>query len=380
MRTGKIFRMWVGMMALFLGSLVLPHHEVSVPAFLSYSIQGLLFLVSAHIVVHEPSRNNKFIFLNFTLFFSLSFLFHLKSFVGTLLFTSEPFARFYFYQYVSSAAYFLLLAFAIVYLAIDVVLRPARTWQKYMVTLAIVGGVFFYHYHPVLKNPKHIYESGEVREFRALEKAYVELRASEGASPSPERMMEYLDVRMTDGLDEFSTLERADRLHRIESVYTYFDSDEAKILVVRPLALNTIYMSVLAIGFILLFFGYQYVKDPPQGAYVEKIMLSLLVFCSMEIFHAWSMATSPEWRNMLQLMSIGQYVSLAILMLVALFFFLRLRFITSPKGEFYENEIASAPAAITRWRDALDNVLVSQFMNPQGVFSRMFVDPSRKTP
>jgi hypothetical protein len=47
-------------------------------------------------------------------------------------------------------------------------------------------------------------------------------------------------------------------------------------------------MSVIGIGFILLFFGYQYMKDPPQGAYIEKMMFLFLLFCSMEILHAWS--------------------------------------------------------------------------------------------
>ena len=378
MPTGRIFKLWGATLAVFGLSFLLPHQQPTLLTFLSYSVQALLFFISVYIVKHEPNRNNKFIFINFALFFSLSFVFHAKSFVGTVLFASEPFARFYFFQYVSAGAYFFFLTFAVVYLALDVLFRPAPAWQKYIATFAVVGGFFLYHYHPMLTNPLHIYQSGEVKEYRALEKAYVELRTTDGTEPSAERMVDFLDVRLVDDLRAFGQMERPDRLQRVAELYPYFDSDEAKILVVRPLALNTISMSVLAIGFILLFFGYQYVKDPPQGAYIEKIMLALLIFLSMEILHAWSMATTPEWRSMLQMMSIGQYVSLAILFVVTVFFLLRLRFICSPKGEFYESEIASEPGAITRWRDALDNMLVAQFMNPHGILSRMFVDPSRR--
>jgi hypothetical protein len=97
----------------------------------------------------------------------------------------------------------------------------------------------------------------------------------------------------------------------------------------------------------------------------------------MEILHAWSFVRSLEWEIFFEIVSVGQYVSIAILSLIALFFCLRLRFITSAHGEFYEQEIASSPSAITRWRDPLDNLVIAHFFNRHAMLGRLFVDPKR---
>jgi hypothetical protein len=70
--------------------------------------------------------------------------------------------------------------------------------------------------------------------------------------------------------------------------------------------------------------------------------------------------------------SVGQYVSLFILLMLLIFFSLRLRFITSVKGEFYERELVSDSEHISRWRDGLDNLIVRHFLNPQTFHGRLF--------
>ena len=142
--------------------------------------------------------------------------------------------------------------------------------------------------------------------------------------------------------------------------------------------MNAIYMCVLCMGFILLFFGYQYMKDPPQGAYIEKIMFLFLIFCCMEILHAWSFIKTVDWQTFSYVERLGKYVSVGILLLIAMFFGLRLRFITSVKGEFYEQELATSPTGITRWRDSLDNLVVEKFFNRKLLLGRMFATPTRK--
>jgi hypothetical protein len=51
---------------------------------------------------------------------------------------------------------------------------------------------------------------------------------------------------------------------------------------------------------------------------------------------------------------------------------MRLRFITSVKGEFYERELVSDSEHISRWRDAFDNLVVRHFLNPQAFHGRLF--------
>jgi hypothetical protein len=93
----------------------------------------------------------------------------------------------------------------------------------------------------------------------------------------------------------------------------------------------------------------------------------------MEIMHAWSFIKSVEWQSFYELSIIGHGVSLGILLFIAAFFGLRLKFIRSVKGEFYEQEIISSPASITRWRDALDELVVAHFFNRKALLGRLFV-------
>ncbi|MCZ6776124.1 MAG: hypothetical protein O7D34_06685, partial [Ignavibacteria bacterium] len=79
-----------------------------------------------------------------------------------------------------------------------------------------------------------------------------------------------------------------------------------------------------------------------------------------------------------EIASMGQAVSIVVLSFIVIFFSLRLKFINSVKGEFYEQEILASPNGITRWRDALDNLVIAQFFDRKTLFGRMFVDPSRK--
>jgi hypothetical protein len=103
-------------------------------------------------------------------------------------------------------------------------------------------------------------------------------------------------------------------------------------------------------------------------------MVLFLIMCTMEILHAWSYAKSVEWQSFYEMMNLGQVISLGVLLLIGVFFFLRLRFITSAKGEFYEQEIAARPTGITRWRDAMDELIVAGFFKKGHLAGRFFAE------
>jgi len=140
----------------------------------------------------------------------------------------------------------------------------------------------------------------------------------------------------------------------------------------KPLHLDIIYMSVMCVVFIFLFFGYQYRNDPPQGAYIEKIIFLFLPYCSLEILHNYAYIKSVEYSGLLDVQEVGWYLSVVNLLLLTLFFGLRLRFITSVKGEFYERELVSDAEHISRWRDSFDNLVVRHFLNPKAIHGRLF--------
>jgi hypothetical protein len=307
------------------------------------------------------------------LFFSLSLVFHVLNFVGDGRLLGNGFTHFFIFQYVGLGAYYFLLALAVVYLALDSLFREATISKKYFVTLGVVGGFFLAYYSPFLADPLHAHRTPDVLDYKRL-RDIVEIRETKNLPPLSSRELAETVKFASLGEDEALEIRQA----RVDQLLPYLEGQNYVILVFKPLYMNTIYMSVLSIGFILLFFGYQYMKDPPQGAYIDKIMFMFLVFSSLEVFHAWSFVKSLEWTISAQMVQIGQMMSLVVLIVIAGFFLLRLRFITSVKGEFYEQELATRPAGITRWRDALDDLVIERFFNRKVLAGRLFVDPRRK--
>jgi len=381
----KILLIWfvgVGVFALTL--LFLPHSEVSFANFFTYSVQLLLFLITINIVRNEPTKKNKYVFVNFAAFFSLAIPSHLYFFIGPkgLFFTSqlteERFATLYANQYVFFGLYYFLLAVAIAYLSIDVLFRDYKTYQKYLVTFAIIGSFFGYYYGGCIVDPKYTHHTPEVEDWRVLDKAWTAYENEHGTAPSPEQLASSAVLHSWKDGRQIGTLYPEENLARVESLYPYLPENYT-VLVYMPIFLNTIHVCVVCIGFILLFFGYTYMKDPPQGAYIEKVMFLLLVFCSLEILHSWTAMKTIEWGAAEAVWTVGQYVSTVLLLMIAGVFAMRLRFITSVKGEFYEQELALSPKGVTRWRDSLDNIVIEKFFNRKLLLGRMFAtSPTRK--
>lgn len=364
----KLFLVWLLSEIVFLLSLILfDHASVNVLSMISYSIQWFLFLLSVQIVRHEPIRKNKYIFLNFAIFFSISLLFHSYNFL------TSQFARLYFIEYISMGAYFLVLAFALIYLALDALFRDFRVLYKYLLAISIAGGFFAYYYHDVLADPNYLRTTGDAKTYKAIDTVHEAYVAEHGTEPSVETLAQLADLKLWSDGKAIGTLFQQEKLRVVTEFYPYLSGSNYIVLLLRPLYMNAIYMCVLCVAFILLFFGYQYMKDPPQGAYIDKIMFLFLIFCTMEIMHAWSFIKSVEWQSFYEMLNMGYVVSVFVLVLIGVFFGLRLRFIRSVKGEFYEQEILVSPATVTRWRDALDDLLVAHFFNRKAILGRLFV-------
>jgi hypothetical protein len=378
--SGKVSYWWLAILTVFAASiLLLPHNGVSLAGVLSYSMQALLFVICVYIVRYEPIRKNKFIFVNFAVLFAFSFLDHLYSFVGTggEFFSNQTFLRFFLGQYVFFGAYYLTMAFVVIYLTVDVLFRDFRVYQKYVVSLGIALMFFGFYYAPYFDDPKHLYHTADVLDYKTLVASYDGWVNEVGEAPSPGTLAEITEMYSWKNGVKTGVLFPEEKLERANALYAYLP-DNWLLLLLKPLYFDALRMAVVCIGFILLFFGYLYMKDPPQGAYIEKIMFLLLVFCSLEVLHLWTAMKEVEWSASRSIWTVGLYLSDVVLLLLVGAFSMRLRFITSVKGEFYEQELAISPSAVTRWRDSLDNLVVEKFFNRKLILGRMFVSPNRR--
>ena len=372
----KILWIWAALVASYTTALLtLPHKEVGLSLFVVTSFQVLLALISFAIMRHEPSAKNKFIFANFGVFFSIAILGWVAPFIGPgrLFHTEIQRAGHYFEQYVGYGAYGFFLAFAIVYLSVDTLFRDFKTAQKYFITFAIVGTFFATYFHGFLVNPDYAYQTQDILDWKQLDTARADfMKAHNNVEPDTRQLAARSNLYVyRDGV-MVATLHDGAKLDRIEELSPYLVDPNWRVLLLKPALYYMIFMGVLTVGFILLFFGYQYMKDPPQGAYIEKIMFLLLLSTSMEILHHASFVKSLEWTVFAEILEAGQYATSGVFFLLAVFFALRLRFIMSVKGEFYETELEARPAGITRWRDAFDTIVVESFFNRKVVHGRLF--------
>jgi len=321
--------------------------------------------------MHETNRKNKFLFLNFAIFFMLAIVSYTFNLIAPLLEKIDQYFPFVTVQWVKGLNY-LTLAFAVVYLVIDSLFRDFRVRMKYVCATLIVGVFFAFYFGDILYNPKFSYSTADVQDYCSVDREYSTLQTANGKVPTAEDIAKQITLPAWRENQPVGRLFPENNILRIKEILPYLNGENYIILLYKPINLYIIKMNVLACFFIILFFGYQYRKDPPQGAYVDKIMFLLLLYCSMEIFHAWSYIHAVEWEEFMELFVIGQYVSIFILLLVAMFFALRLRFVTSVAGEFYENELVHSAQHITRWRDWLDNIVLHYFFNPKTVKGLLF--------
>jgi hypothetical protein len=380
--TRKIFWFWITFVAIFTTALIsFPHREITASIFASIITQALLALIAVAIVRHEPNGKNKFIFANFAILFSVTSAAAIAPFIGPdyVLLTGFDYAHYYYTTYVGYGTYAFLLAFSIVYLTVDALFRDFKTFHKYLIAFSIVGIFFGLYFHGFLMNPRYAYTTQDILDWKTMDTAARTYAKEHGVYPDPAQLAASTEMYVWNNGHTVATLHPEARDARVAELYLYLQDKNYEVLLSKPRMYYLISMSVIAVGFILLFFGYQYMKDPPQGAYIEKMVFLLLLFCSMEILHAWAAIKVLDWHSFAEIVGVGQYASIGVLVLVALFFGLRLRFIMSVKGEFYEQELEESPTGVTRWRDGLDTMVVENFFSRKVVHGRLFA-PAVRSP
>ncbi len=369
----KITLLWVGLLLSYIaGMIFFPHSDVLLSAQINRILQMGLLLISLFIFIKEPNRKNKFIFLNFIVYFSLSIPSVLYDFVGKAFLVGK-YTRFLYFQYLS-ITYVTILSLVVVYLVLDLMFHEYRVYQKYLAAFAIVGVFTLYLFYPFFQNPHFLESTEEIQQWITLE-TYIE--KNPGVSNAADLANRVTLQAWHDG-HAVADLYPDENFRRIGELLPYLEGDNWKILEFQPLYLKTIYLDVLVVFFILMFFGYQYRKDPPQGAYIDKIMFLVLLFVSMDILHNWGFIKSIEWGSFSELFTVGQYITVLAELLMLLFFGLRLRFIGTVPGQYYETELAVNPAGISRWRDWVDNAVLSQFFNWKIFNGRLFQSQSGK--
>ncbi len=360
----KIALLWLCLLCIQFVSTFFVVTPIAFYASINIAIQSLLTIIIAVLILKEPTRRGKFIFINLFVFFLVG----VSSFVGGYF--GSPEFRYSFYI-VTVSIYYGLLAFSLVYLTCDTLFRDFSIITKYIITFTIVGGIFYHYNSPYLFNTKYLAETQDYRDWYAIFHVRQEIAQEKGQLPGIDDIASRVQLQIWEDGKAIGQLYDQEKLRRMQELLPYVESNNYMSLLFRPVYYSIIYMNVLVVLFILLFFGYQYKKDPPLGAYIEKIMLLFLILCALEILHAWAYIYTLELGEWVEVFQIGVYISNGILILLALFFSLRLRFIISPTGKDYEQELVRNAQRTTRWRDVFDDLLIRRYFNPKAFKGRL---------
>jgi hypothetical protein len=239
-------------------------------------------------------------------------------------------------------------------------------------TLVVVLTVFLYYFYPFFENTKYIYNTENIQKFKAVRDARDTYYSENQKVPSAEELAARITLPAISNGKEIGLLFPEENLRQIKSYLPYTEANNYLVLIWQPLYYNLIYMDVFVLLFIFLYFGYQYAKDPPQGAYVDKIMYMFLLIAGLDILHQFAVIKSVEFGSYFELFSIGQYFTTALWCLLLVFFYARLRFIKSVVGEFYETELQENPEKISRWIDGIDRFILSHFTSSKDYKTRLF--------
>jgi hypothetical protein len=368
----KIAFFWLALILAYIGCmLAFPHRVTVTSGLINRFILTLLFCISLFLIRNEPIRKNKFVFFNFLLYFGMSLMWFVYDFVGKAIFLESKYASFLYFQYLS-IAYTFAASLAVLYLVIDFLFTDFKVSQKYALSLGIVTIFFAVVFFPFFKEPLSSYLSEDIKQWKTLS-TYVQ---EKGEIPTTLEIASGVTLNVWSEGKEVGALNPEANLARIEELTPYLEGDNWNVLLMKPLYQKIIYVNVLIVGFVLLFFGYQFKKDPPQAAYIDKIMFLILMISSMDILHNWGYIKSVEWGSMTELFSAGQYITVFAELMMVLFFSLRLKFITSATGEYYERELEQNPKQVSRWRDWVDNIVIANFFNWKAINGRLFQKPS----
>ena len=96
----KIILYWLAMTAAVRLLLFLPHREIEPIGLINVSLQLLLFVVSIDIARNSVFAQ-KYVFVNFSVFFGIIVPLLLGAFIGTTLFLDDPYAGTFYYLYLN---------------------------------------------------------------------------------------------------------------------------------------------------------------------------------------------------------------------------------------------------------------------------------------
>jgi hypothetical protein len=362
--------LWLLFVCLHLGSLQLPHRQYSLLSTVNFGLQFLIFLICIQMSRCDVRQFRPAV-INVAILFGSSVLLYLSIFIGKSLWTGDPYASIYYHQYVNKIGYNILIAGTVIYLIVDYLVQKWRVVSKYALTTGLLIVLAAPFYYPYVLNPLELYRTEEYSRFLQLKRAQDSFLQERGRKPTVTELVDEMIVSKEVYAAGESEVKVAQARAEQTRLASYLDGNNGLILFWKPLNLSTAFINgilVLSIG-ILYIFKFRY--DRPHAAYLEKIIYLFFFYCALHVLQCWAFTLNPDANLYYAIHDGGQYLTIVVLLGFVLICSLRLRFILSPFGRYYEQQIATEPERISRWRDEIDQLILKSFFQKTPFIGRL---------
>jgi hypothetical protein len=357
----KIILLWILLLLLVIAAELLPHRPVPTLGIVNIGLQVMLFLLCFQ-MARKDDRAFRPSLINLTILFGSCVLLYGSNFVGTAFFRSDRYVSVYYHEFVNKFGYNALLSVAVVYLIVDFLAQKRSIAMKYAITISVSAIMLVPLYYPYFKDPLHLYRTEEFSRYLEVKTAHEALLNEKAGQPTSDEISQRVLRDRYGAAAPSRTDDRTREEREIRRLSGYLVNGSELILFWKPLNLATVYMSLMLAGLLIVFYAVKFFHDRPQGAYFEKIIFFLFLFFSLEGLHAWAFTKSTDTQLYYSIHSTGQYLVVAVLLALVYVCSVRLRFLVSPIGMYYERQVVRRPEMISRWRDEIDRFVLKSFL------------------
>lgn len=354
---------------------LLPHNKLVVFSIYRQVAFILTAIVAAALVRAETQRRHKMLFLLFVFLGIQQILDIAYHIVPQILFADNRFAGVQYYQYVTGG--FGLFVQSVCLVGAGMLMNTRMPTVKTMLTACIIcSAPLVMMLHPTLTNPRYLYTTPEITDFRIVDRAWIETFAMTKQVPTPEVLAERISLSRWDGKVRTGEMGFEEKIRRVRELEPYLFGNNYNMLVFKPLNEAWWQMSLLCAVVLLLLIASWFVGDSPSGVYFERMSVLLLCFSVFEVFHYSTYANLRNYEEYLNYFNSGAFLSLLTVVAITVLLLQRLRFILSHEGQYYESRMVLSPIRVTRWRDSFDNFIIQKFFK-QNPYRKRFLT---KTP
>jgi hypothetical protein len=139
----------------------------------------------------------------------------------------------------------------------------------------------------------------------------------------------------------------------------------------RPLFERGVFVDLLSLSALTTFFIFKLRSDRPFGVYIDTLMVWFSLFVSFQILYGFTRVSS------FAIFTISQYAATVTLLMMAVTFALRLRFLSQTAGVLYESQIVSDKPFVGRRSGMFDRFIRGNFFNSKAIKKRLFLETPR---